>query len=100
MVSDPAARYPRPACSFVISRRHLWGWEAVPCARRQGFLRQALPEVEFYLLPDGRRYISAAHTEADVEVALKSLGRVFVEHKHKLIPTKVARTSIEGPLHS
>ncbi len=43
-----------------------------------------------YLLPDGRWYVSAAHTEADVEATLKAVGKVFVEHKRQLIPAEAA----------
>jgi glutamate-1-semialdehyde 2,1-aminomutase len=40
------------------------------------FLALALEE-GLHLLPDGRLYVSAAHTEADVRETLGALGRVF-----------------------
>jgi len=41
-----------------------------------------------YLLPDGRWYVSAAHTEVDVEATLKSVRRVIDEHKRQLVRGK------------
>jgi glutamate-1-semialdehyde aminotransferase len=34
-------------------------------------------EAGIYLLPDGRWYLSAAHTEEDIEATLVELKRVF-----------------------
>ena len=40
------------------------------------FLRSAL-EQGLYLLPDGRFYVSAAHSEGDIEEAISAIDRVF-----------------------
>ena len=40
------------------------------------FLRSAL-EQGLYLLPDGRFYVSAAHSEDDIEEAISAIDRVF-----------------------
>ncbi len=56
---------------------------------RDKFIEALLAE-GVYLLPDGRWYVSAAHSEADVEATLKAVGKVFVEHKRQLIPATAA----------
>ena len=44
----------------------------------QQFLRLALDE-GIYLLPDGRFYVSAVHTEQEVEATAQAFGRVFAK---------------------
>ncbi|HXN22808.1 MAG TPA: aspartate aminotransferase family protein [Candidatus Dormibacteraeota bacterium] len=39
-----------------------------------------------YLLPDGRWYVSSAHTLEDVARTIDSVGKVLLKHKAKLMP--------------
>lgn len=54
----------------------------------------AMLESGIYLLPDGRWYISAAHTEEDIERTVTAIQQVFRTHKEGLIargsPSKVS----------
>jgi glutamate-1-semialdehyde 2,1-aminomutase len=43
----------------------------------QRVLRRALEE-GLHLLPDGRLYVSAAHTDEDIDESLRAFDRVFV----------------------
>ena len=44
--------------------------------RLNDFLRRALHE-GLYLLPDGRFYVSAAHSAEDVDASIAAIDRVF-----------------------
>jgi glutamate-1-semialdehyde 2,1-aminomutase len=48
---------------------------------------EAMLSAGIYLLPDGRWYVSLAHTEADVRQTLDCVNRVFAAHKSRLVPT-------------
>jgi len=48
--------------------------------KRDAFLEAMLQE-GVYLLSDGRWYVSAAHTQADIELALKAVRKAFVRIK-------------------
>jgi glutamate-1-semialdehyde aminotransferase len=37
-------------------------------------------------MPDGRWYVSAAHTEKDITQTLDIVQKVFAQHKAKLTP--------------
>ena len=58
--------------------------------RLSEFVRRALEE-GLYLLPDGRFYVSAVHTDADIEEAVAAIDRVF----QQMGPSRSA--SIESP---
>lgn len=49
-------------------------------AQRDEFL-EAMLEEGIYLLPDGRWYVSAAHTEADLDATLKAARKAFAKLK-------------------
>jgi glutamate-1-semialdehyde 2,1-aminomutase len=46
----------------------------------------ALLAAGIYLMPDGRWYVSAAHTEKDITQTLDIVQKVFAQHKAKLMP--------------
>jgi glutamate-1-semialdehyde 2,1-aminomutase len=54
-------------------------------AARDTFL-QAMLAAGIYLLPDGRWYVSSAHTAEDVEQTLDVVEKVFAKHKSQLVP--------------
>jgi glutamate-1-semialdehyde 2,1-aminomutase len=47
---------------------------------------EAMLEAGIYLLPDGRWYVSAAITKADVEAALEAVRGVFQSYRDDLVP--------------
>ena len=51
---------------------------------------EALLEAGIYLLPDGRWYVSAAITRADVEAALEAVRGVFQSYRNELVPKALA----------
>jgi glutamate-1-semialdehyde 2,1-aminomutase len=52
---------------------------------RDRFL-EAMLDAGIYLLPDGRWYVSAAHTGADVDATLRAVRKVFQIYQNELIP--------------
>jgi hypothetical protein len=46
----------------------------------------ALLEASIYLMPDARRYVSAAHTEQDIMQTIAMVQTVFADNKAKLMP--------------
>jgi glutamate-1-semialdehyde 2,1-aminomutase len=58
---------------------------------RDQFL-SAMLSAGVYLMPDGRWYVSVAHTEADVDETLESIDKVFEDHKSALyaVPSDAA----------
>lgn len=54
-------------------------------AARDEFLL-ALLQQGIYLMPDGRWYVSAAHTENDLNQTIAIIQNVFAQNKTKLLP--------------
>jgi glutamate-1-semialdehyde 2,1-aminomutase len=54
-------------------------------AARDEFLL-AMLAAGVYLIPDGRWYVSAAHTENDITQTLDIVDKVFAQHRTKLLP--------------
>jgi glutamate-1-semialdehyde 2,1-aminomutase len=52
---------------------------------RDHFL-EAMLKAGIYLLPDGRWYVSGAHTKADVDATLEAVREVFQSHRNEPIP--------------
>jgi glutamate-1-semialdehyde 2,1-aminomutase len=60
---------------------------------RDRFLESML-QCGIYLLPDGRWYVSAAHTQRDVDKTLDAVRTVFARLKHKLRSAAPIRPSL------
>jgi glutamate-1-semialdehyde 2,1-aminomutase len=45
---------------------------------------ESMLELGFYLLPDGRWYVSTAHTDGDVNATLKAVRKIFKQHGNGL----------------
>jgi glutamate-1-semialdehyde 2,1-aminomutase len=50
---------------------------------------EAMLDGGIYLLPDGRWYVSAAHTAADLGATLRAVRKVFQSYQNELIPKTV-----------
>lgn len=61
--------------------------ECLECdMRARDVFIEAMLHAGIYLLPDGRWYVSVAHTEDDGKLTLDAIQRVFTEHNQELIP--------------
>ena len=72
--------------AFTIRGKMLNFRDTLDCdtSARDDFL-QAMLAAGVYLLPDGRWYVSAVHTDADVEWTLGAVERIFSKHKSRLM---------------
>jgi glutamate-1-semialdehyde 2,1-aminomutase len=57
---------------------------------RDHFIEEML-QVGIYMLPDSRWYVSAAHTQGDVEVTIDAVRQVFQLYRNELIPKSPSR---------
>jgi glutamate-1-semialdehyde 2,1-aminomutase len=64
-------------------------WETLDCDiyARDYFIKELLQQ-GVYLLPDGRWYVSAVHTQRDVEVTLQAVRKVFSHGKWHLVRSR------------
>ncbi len=72
--------------SFTTRQKMLGYRDTLDCdvAARDRFL-EAMLEAGIYLLPDGRWYVSSAHTEADVKATLDAVREAFQASRNELI---------------
>jgi glutamate-1-semialdehyde 2,1-aminomutase len=79
------------SCFYVTftARREMWNYRDTldsDVEARDGFLLNML-QAGVYLMPDGRWYLSAAHTEKDIAQTLDIIQEVFARDKAKVMPT-------------
>jgi glutamate-1-semialdehyde 2,1-aminomutase len=78
------------SCFYVTftARREMWNYRDTldsDLEARDGFLLNML-QAGIYLMPDGRWYLSAAHTEKDIAQTLDIIREVFARDKAKVMP--------------
>jgi glutamate-1-semialdehyde 2,1-aminomutase len=83
--------------AFTVRREMLSYRDTLDCdaSARDQFL-EAMLASGVYLMPDGRWYVSAAHSDEDIESTLDSIRRIFIKYQRELTATKSSQGTTQS----